>query len=84
MAEISSVIATYVKVKLKPNCLSQQSQSPGGMRLIWAKISDDLLDLRGFLDQFSLIVAKMVEQDKGTDARDKSICLIHAFPFFFV
>lgn len=47
------VLTTYVKVKLKPNWISQQSQSPERMRVTQAKISDDLLELRGFLDQFT-------------------------------
>lgn len=47
------MLTTYVKVKLKPNWISQQSQSPERMRVTQAKISDDLLELQGFLDQFT-------------------------------
>lgn len=58
------MLATYVKVKLNPNWLNQQSQSLGGRRVTQAKISNDLLELSSFLDQFSLRAAKMIEQDK--------------------
>lgn len=77
MAEISSV-SHLRESQTHTKSVKSTEPVPRG-----SEISNDLLELKGFLVQFSLKATKMIEQDKSTHASGKRKCLSHAFPFFW-